>query len=160
MALKFALGGFVVAVLIAALFYKQRGDHLEPTGSILKLRSIAADEQRSIVVLDLRIQNDSDIAMVVRDLSLIAETKDGQELNGTLISATDTKQLFQYYPIMGEIYNDPLTSGSRIAPHQAADFMLAGRLDIPEPELANRRKLAVVVQDRSMLNFTLLEKHR
>ena len=160
MAVKIGLGAAVVALFIAVLFYVKRGDHLEPTGSILKVRSIAADEQRSIVVLDLRIQNDSDIALVVRDLTLTAETADGQEVKGAVISAVDTKQVFQYYPSLGEIYNEPILQGSRIAPRQAADFMLAGRLDMSEQQFAARRKLSVTVQDRSILTFTLLEKHK
>ena len=157
---KFAIGLAIVAVLIAVVFFKQRGDHLEPTGSILKVRSIASDEQHSIVVLELRIQNDSDVAMRVRDLSMKVEMKDGHEMPGVLISKPDTKQLFTYYPALGEIYNQSLVRDTKIGAHETADFMLAGRIDLPESQLAERRTISVAVQDRTMSNVTLVEKGR
>ena len=157
---KFAIGVAIVAVLIAAVFFKQRGDHLEPAGTILKVRSIASDEQHSIVVLELRIQNDSDVAMRVRDVLMNVKMKDGQEMPGAIISNSDTKQLFTYYPALGEIYNPTLVRDIKISAHQTADFMLAGRIDLPEPQLSERRTISVTVQDRTMSSVTLVEKRR
>ncbi len=158
--LAWAGGLAVVAVLIASVFYAQRGDHLAPNGNILRVRSVAADPQRSIAVLDLRIQNNSNVAVEVRNLEANMELKDGRGVEGVLIASSDAKQLFQYYPALGELYNEPLVSGSRVPAHQSLDRTLAARFDVPEQEFDSRRKLGVAVQDRSMLKFELLEKRR
>lgn len=158
--LAWAGGLAVVAILIGSVFYAQRGDHLAPNGKILRVRSIAADPQRSIAVLDLRIQNDSDVVAEVRNLEANMELKDGRVVEGVLIASSDAKQLFQYYPALGELYNEPLVRGSRVPAHQSVDWTLAARFDVPEQDFDSRRKLDVAVQDRSLLKFELLEKRR
>jgi hypothetical protein len=150
--------GVVAAAALFLVFLAWRGgDRLEPTGNILKVRSIAADEQHAIIVLDLRIVNTSNVALEVRQVSLSAEIG-SQVLEGKLVSGVDTPQLFTYYPALGEAYNPPLIAGSRIAPHETKDFMLAARLDTPEQQIGNRQKLTVSVQDRSGVTVQLLEK--
>ncbi len=150
----------VAALLFGGVMYWRGSDQVAPAGQILKVRSVAADDQRSLVVLDVRIANNSDVALEARQVTLKLETKDGNHLEGTLVSGVDSRQLFSYYPALGEAYNEPLIAGSRIPPHKSVDFMVAARLDIPEPELSSRRKLSLLVQDRSGAVAELLEKRR
>jgi len=148
------------ALLIGGVLAWRGGDRLDPTGQILKLRSAPVDDQRCLIVLDLRLTNGSNIALEIREVSLSVQNKEGATLQGTLVSGVDSKSLFTYYPVLGEAYNPPLIANTRIAPHQTVDLMLAARLDMPESELASRRKLSVMAQDRSGINIELLEKRR
>lgn len=152
--------GMVGASALFLVFLAWRGgDRLEPAGNILKVRSIAADEQRSIVVLDLRIVNTSNVALEVRQVSVSTEVG-GQTLEGKLVSGVDTPQLFTYYPALGEAYNPPLIAGSRIAPHETKDLMLAARFDTPDQQIGSRQRLTVIVQDRSGVSVQLREKQK
>ena len=148
----------LLLLLVAGIFYKQRGDHLEPTGKILKIRSVAADENHTVAVLELRIQNDSDVTAVVRDLVITIAPKGGNEMKGAVVSASGMKQVFEYYKELGELYNEPLVSGSRIPARQSVDWSVAARFDIPQSEFERRGSLALTVQDRSLLKFTVSEK--
>lgn len=148
----------LLLLLVAGIFYKQRGDHLEPIGKILKVRSVPADENHTVAVLDLRIQNDSDVPLVIRDLFITIAPKGGDDLKGAVVSASGTKQVFEYYKDLGELYNEPLVSGSRIQAHQSADWSVVARFDVPQSEFDRRGSLALTVQDRSLLKFTISEK--
>jgi len=157
-----ALGGglAIAALLFGGVVYWRGTDQVAPAGQILKVRSVPADEQHSLVVLDLRIANNSDVALEARQITIVLATKDGTKLKGTLVSGVDSKQLFSYYPALGEAYNEPLIAGSRISPHGTADFMLAARVDVPEQDLSARRELSVSVQDRTGAVAELLEKRK
>ncbi len=155
------VAGLAVAVLIIGGVLSWRsGDRLEPTGQILKLRSAPVDEQHCLVVLDLRLINGSNIALEIREVSVSLEDKDGVKFPGTLVSGVDTKSLFSYYPVLGEAFNAPLIANTRINPHQTVDLMLAARLDLSESDLASRRKLSVLAQDRSGATVELVEKRK
>ena len=153
--------GLALAVLIVGGVLTWRGgDRLEPVGQILKLRSAPVDEQHCLIVLDLRLTNGSNIALEIREVSVSLENKDGVKFPGTLVSGVDTQSLFSYYPVLGEAYNPPLIANTRIPPHQSLDLMLAARLDLPESDLASRRKLSVIAQDRSGVTVELVEKRK
>jgi hypothetical protein len=55
--------------------------------------------------------------------------------------------LFQYYPLLGQKYNDTLKMRDRIAPRQTLDRMIAARFEIPQDQLDKRKRLAVRVED-------------
>ncbi len=155
------VAGLALAVLIVGGVLTWRGgDRLEPVGQILKLRSAPVDEQHCLIVLDLRLTNGSNIALEIREVSVSLENKDGVKFPGTLVSGVDTQSLFSYYPVLGEAYNPPLIANTRIPPHQSLDLMLAARLDLPESDLASRRKLSVIAQDRSGVTVELVEKRK
>ncbi len=159
--------GFVLAIagaaallvlLVTGIFHLQRGDHLEPAGKILKVRSVAADDNDTVAVLDVRIKNDSDVTVVVRDLVITVSPKGGDELPGSVVSASGTKQVFEYYKELGELYNPPLVAQSSIPARRSADWAVAVRFHIPQSEFERRGSLALTVQDRSLLKFTISEK--
>lgn len=145
--IAFASGLLVVALAIGAVFYAKKGTHLEPRGSILKVRTQAIDDQNSVAVLEVRLVNDSDVQMIVRQVEVNLETKEGHELPGAIVAASDAKSIFKYYPRLGEQYNEPLMAQDRLRPHETVDRMLAVRFEAPEASLQERKKLTVRVQD-------------
>ncbi len=148
----------LAAALIGGVLGWRSGDKLQPTGRILKVRSAPIDEQHCLVVMDLRLTNDSNIALEIQQTSVSVEPKEGGASQGSIVSGVDTRSLFTYYPVLGEAYNNPLIANTRIGPKQTLDFMLAARLDLPETSLAERRNLSVTARDRSGVTVELLEK--
>ncbi len=125
----------------------QRGAHIEPTGKILKVRTLALDEGSSIAVVDFRVVNSSDYTVVVREVAVTVDESNGTSADGTVVSEMDARRLFQYYPVLGPKYNDSLIIRDRIKPHESLDRMIAARFEMPVARLDARKKLRLRVVD-------------
>jgi len=142
-----ALGVGGIMILIGVVLYVQRGAHLELKGSIQKVRTLALPDSSTVVVIDFRFLNAADYSFIVRKVDVFLETAGGQTLEGAVVSEADARQLFTYYPLLGQKYNDTLLMRTRIAPHQSLDRMVAVRFEIPEEQVQQRKALRVRVED-------------
>jgi hypothetical protein len=141
------IGLIVVAIAIVWIFYIQRGAHVELTGSILKVRTLALDEQSSAIILDFRVLNPSDYPFIVRKTSVYLTDPGGQTIEGEPISDVDANRLFQYFPMLGQKFNESLVDRTRISAHQSMDRMLAVRFDLPEALLKSRKGLRLRIEE-------------
>lgn len=142
-----AIGVALAAGLVGFVLFFNRGAHLELKGSIQKVRTLAADENSSIAVADFRFVNGASYPFVVRDVTVSIEDKNGKKIDGAVVSESDARRLFEYYPILGQKFNETLMSRQRIAARQSMDKMVAARFEIPEPQLQARKKLIIRVED-------------
>jgi len=142
-----AIGLLVVAAGIGGMFYVQRGAHIELKGSILKARTQAMDDNSSVAVIDFRFVNPSNYPFWVKQVDVTIEDKDGKTLEGSLVSELDARRLFQYYPQLGQKFNDSLVMRDKIAGRQSLDRMIAARFEVPESALESRRKLVIRIVD-------------
>lgn len=145
--IAFAAGLLITAIVIGGVFYARQGKHLVPRGSVLKVRTQAIDDNNSLAVLEIRLVNDSDENMVVRDIEAIVQTKDGQNLPGAAVAASDAKTIFKYYPQLGEQFNEPLKEQDRVLAHQTVDRMLVARFQASGATMQDRKKITVRVTD-------------
>ena len=53
----FGIGVVAIAIAVSAVFYMQRGAHIELKGAVLKVRTAAMDENSSVAVVDFRFAN-------------------------------------------------------------------------------------------------------
>jgi hypothetical protein len=143
----FGVGVAVIAIAVAAILYMQRGAHIEPAGKILKVRTLAFDENSSAAVIDFRVVNSSDYTIVVRDVTVTLEEPGGAAFDGAVVSEMDAKRLFQYYPILGQKYSDSLVIRDHIKPHETMDRMIAVRFEMPLARLDARKRLKVGIED-------------
>lgn len=140
-------GVLIVGVFVAAVVYLQWGAHVELKGSILKVRTAAADENSSIAVLDFRFVNPSDYPFIVRRVDVYLEDVSGRVHEGSVASEADAKRLFEALPLLGQKYNESLLIRTRVSPRQSMDRMIAARFEVPEAQLASRKRLWVRVED-------------
>lgn len=145
--IMFAVGVVVVGAAIFFLVYGNRGSHLELKLSILKVRTGALSDQDCIAVLDMRLENPSDVPFVVREVEVTLNKQDGSTATAAMIAKTDLHQLFQYNRFLGDQYNDSLTIKDKIPPHSTVDRMVAARFDVPNKDLENAKNLHVSIQD-------------
>jgi hypothetical protein len=145
LAKPFAVGLVLVVIVVGAVLFFKRG--IDPTGAILKVRTQALDESSSIAVVDFRVENTSDTGLVIRNVSVSLEAKDGKKYPGASVSEGDAQSLFKYYPVLGQKFNDTLRVRDKIAAHQTVDRMIAARFEVPESQLAERARLIVRVED-------------
>ncbi len=141
------MGLVVIAIAVVWIFYMQRGAHIEPAGKILKVRTLALDENSSIAVVDFRVVNSSDYTVIVREVAVSLDQPNGTDSDGTVVSEMDARRLFQYYPVLGQKYNDSLIIRDRIKPHETLDRMIAARFEIPVAQLDKRKRLKLRVVD-------------
>ncbi|HZT30101.1 MAG TPA: hypothetical protein VFA33_09475 [Bryobacteraceae bacterium] len=147
LATTFGIGVGVVVVAVCAILYIQRGSHIELKGSILKVRTQALDENNSVAVVDFRFANPSDFPFVVRSVTVSVEGAGGQVYQGADVSEVDAKRLFQYYPLLGQKFNDSLLMRDRIPPRHTEDRMIAARFEIPVKQLDARKSLSIRIED-------------
>ncbi len=146
--LKYSLVGLAIVVAgVAAVLWWTRGAHVHLEGRIGRVRLQPMDERATVAVVDFRATNASDYPFVVRDIKLYLERADGTRVEGMAIAEIDVQRLFQYYPLLGQRYNDTLRMRDRIEPRQTVDRMVAARFEFPEAELERRRRFIVWVQD-------------
>jgi hypothetical protein len=156
----FGIGLGVVAILMAVILLWQRSAQLEMSGSILKVRTLALDDRSAAAILDFRVANPSNYTVVVRRADVALVDQSGNTLEGAAISEIDARGLFQYFPALGQKYNDSLVVRSKIGPHQTLDRMLAVRFEVSEKQLRARQRLRIHVEDLNGPSVDLVENPR
>jgi len=146
--LGFVLVGLaLVGAAVAWVYYAQRGAHLVLQGSVSKVRTVATDENGSVAIVDFRFVNVADYRWVIRKVDVSVTDARGRTVPGSTVSEVDAARLFEYFPLLGQKYNDSLIARARLEPHQTIDRMIAARFDIPEAELQTRKNLRIRIED-------------
>jgi len=141
--------GLVATLLIAGfVLFLKRGDRLAPQGSVLKERSIDLNENAALLLLDIRVINDSDVVMTVNHIKMVVETADGQ-LTGHTLGKSDLGATFGYFPLLGEKFNPALASDDEIPPRSKVDRMIAASFDAPLAIVDARKSVTVTIDDRT-----------
>ena len=146
-AIFFGVGVAVIAIAVVLILSSTKGSHLVINGKILKVRTGALSDNDSIAVMDLRMENPSNLAFVVRQVEVTLEQKDGTMTEGLVVAKGDLKQLFQFNRFLGDQYNDSLTIKDQIAAHATVDRMVAARFDVKNQDLESAKAIHVSIQD-------------
>jgi hypothetical protein len=150
----FGVGVVIIASAVFAILYSHKGNHLELTGKVLKVRTGALSEADSIAVLDVRLTNVSDVPFEVRQVQVILTKADGATSDAALIAKMDLHQVFQFNRFLGDQYNDSLSIKDVIPPHGTVDRMVAARFDVPNKDLEASKSMLLSIQD---MHGTLFE---
>lgn len=146
-AIPVLIGLAFVGALIGFTLWKQKGAHMELRGKILNVRTFGPTNDSSLAILDFRFANPSDYDFVVRDVRVILKKKDGTEVEGHHVAEADIKRVFEYYPQIGQKFNESLVAREKIKPKESLDRMVASRFDLPESELLNRQAFIIRVTE-------------
>lgn len=141
------IGLVVVAIMVASVLWIQRGAHVELTGSIQKIRTMSPEPTSTVAIIDFRVHNPSDYRFIVGNAQAFVTAPDGEEVEGQVVSDVDTRQLFEYFPLLGQRYNDSLVMRTSISPKQTADRMLAVRFEMPEGAFQQRKQLRLHIDE-------------
>jgi hypothetical protein len=145
--LMFAVGIGLMAVLVSGILFMQRGARIGLTGKFLKVRTAALDENSTVVVVDFRVNNPSDVLFVVHTVSLLMEDNDGKTYDGIVSSEVDAKRLFEGLPLLGQKFNDTLVMRDRIPGRSTTDRMVAVRYEAPEARIQARKRFLLRIKD-------------
>jgi hypothetical protein len=141
--------GIAIAIVAAGLIslYYFDPSRAVVNGSVLKVRSQAVDDSSCLVVVDFRFINNSNSVVQVRSVGVAITDQAGKAIEGEPLSDMDAERLMQYFPMLGQKYNQTLLMRTKIEPHQSMDRMIAARFAIPESQFAARKKLMVRIED-------------
>ena len=148
----------VVAIALGFLLIGTKGNHLELTGTILKVRVMPLSPVASLVIVDFRVSNPSDVPFVMKDASLTLDPASGTTLDGMTVAKSDIENVFKYNPILGPKFNDVLGIKDKIAPHQRLDRMVGARFEIPESQAEDRKAIHLHIEDLDGVSADLVEK--
>ena len=142
------LGLAVVGGLVFTMLTATQGAHLRLEGKILKVRVLALPgSAASIVIVDFRVTNPSNVPFVVNAVTLHLQPATGDAADGATISKNDIENIFRYQKLLGPKYNDTLSLQDRIAPHKTADLMAGARFELPESAVNGRKSIRVRIED-------------
>jgi len=143
-----ALGLAVAGGLVFTLLTATKGAHLRLEGKILKVRVLAlAGSGASVVVVDFRATNPSDVPFITNAVSLRLEPATGDAIDGRTASKTDLENIFHYEKLIGPKYNPVLSLQDRIPPHQTVDLMAGARFELPETAINARKTIRLRLED-------------
>lgn len=147
--LLFVLCGLlVVAALVGGFLYYTRGNHLELTGKITKVRTLALDENSSLMIVDFHLENPSDVQFVVRNALPQVTMADGSQPEAQHIADSDIARFFEYYQDkIGPRQHPTLITKEKVPAHKSEDKMVAAGFKVPEEVLKNRKSLALRLED-------------
>jgi hypothetical protein len=138
----------VVGGLIFTMLTATQGAHLRLEGKILKVRVLALPgSAASIVVVDFRVTNPSNVPFVVNSVTLHLEPAKGDASDGNTISKSDIDNMFRYEKLLGPKYNDTLSLQDRIPAHKTADLMTGARFELPESAMNGRKSIRLRIED-------------
>jgi hypothetical protein len=145
-AITFAVAIALIGGLIWLGFANTKGNHLAPTGSIGKVRTIAAGDDVTFMVIDFKVKNDSDRDMIVHSIEASVDTAAGP-IMGSGVADSDIKSAFQSYPLLGDQYNPVLKERDKVPAHQEVDRMVGIRFDVPAQKIEARKRVVLVLDD-------------
>jgi hypothetical protein len=152
------VGVAIVGTALGLLLIGTKGNHLELNGSILKVRVLPLSPVASLVVVDFRVSNPSDVPFVMKGATLTLEPSTGATLDGMTVAKSDIENVFKYNPILGPKFNDVLGIKDRIDPHQRLDRMVGARFEIPESQAEERKAIHLHVEEMNGVTADLVEK--
>lgn len=142
------VGGLLGATLVAgAILFYNRGAKPTIEGVITDVRTLGMERNASVAIVNFDARNTSDNLLIIHDRFLeIVDAKDNR-LIGTTVSGVDLKGLFEYFPILGGMKDEPLLRRIEVEPGEEIRGLLAARFEIPKHDLDLRKQIIMRVVD-------------
>lgn len=146
------LGGLVVA--LAFIGYNWRATP-RLAGEITEVRTLGMDAAGSVAIVNFEATNNSNYELWINRRQMTLIDAEGEELEGRILSVFDIQQLFEYFPALGGMGDEPLTDDQPLAPGESVRGLAAARFEIPKHELDMRREIAFHTLDNRHRKTTI-----
>lgn len=158
-----AFFGVAMALLgLAAWFsYSATSDtRLQVSGEVLKVRSLALTPESTLIILDYRLKNDSDVTFVLKEDTILWTDVDGKEHEATHVTRPDMDRILQYTQQAGPKYNEMFVVREKLTGKAMIDRMSAASIAVSEADFAKRKSIKLRLADVDGSTFELLERKR
>ncbi len=152
------LAGLVVVALIAGgAFYIQWDAHMELKGRVMKVRTLNAVEEATLMVVDCRLENTAGSTYTVGEIQAEIEDAKGQKTEGSLIAEVDADRVFAGYPAFGQRYNPNLKVRDKLPAHATLDRQFSVQFSLPAAQVAARKRLILTVRELDGIVSQIIE---
>ena len=143
-----ALGLLCVAGYLGFFMNATKDSRLRLEGKILGVHvSGLSGSAATIVALDVRITNTSDVPFVAGSATIRVEPAAGEPMEAVTMGRPDLEQMFQYLPELGPKVNPFLGAQDRIAGRQALVRTLGARINVLPDVIQSRKGLVLRLED-------------
>ena len=142
------VGGLLGAVVVTALIiaYNWRATpRLE--GQITEVRTLGMDASSSVAIVNFEASNSSSYELSINRREMAIVDQAGNPREGRILSVFDIRQLFQYFPALGGMRDEPLIDNKHLAPGESVRGLVAARFEIPKHELDMRQEIVMRTMD-------------
>jgi hypothetical protein len=141
------IGLAIVAIVVAITWVGSSGSHLELKGHILKVRTFQMSPNATLVIVDFRVSNPSNVGFMVKNVEVDLTPASGDAATGMSISKPDVENVFKYEKFLGPKFNDVLSIRDKIDPHQQVDRMVGARFEMSEAAVEARKSIRLKIED-------------
>lgn len=150
-------GVAVLAILLGGAFYIQWDAHMLLDGRVMKVRTLNAVPEATIVVIDARLNNTSGYIYIVGETKVEIEDSKGNKTEGTQIAEMDADRLFEGYPALGQRFNPNLKIRDKLPAHATADRQFSVHFPMTAAAVAARKRFIVTVRELDGLESQIVE---
>lgn len=147
----------VVGLLLAGSFYIQWDAHMELTGRVMKVRTLNAVDEATIVLLDCRLVNTAGSTYTVGETKVELEDAKGTKIEGDAIAEMDADRVFEGYPSLGGRLNPSLKARDKLPAHATMDRQFSVHFPLRASAVAARKRLIVSVRELDGLESQFAE---
>ena len=146
-----------LGLLLAGAFYLQWDAHMALDGRVMKVRTLNAVDEATIVLVDCRLVNRAGSTYVVGETKVELEDAKGTKIEGDAIAEMDADRLFEGYPALGERLNPNLKARDRLPAHATVDRQFSVHFPLRASEVAARKRLIMTVGELDGLQSQFVE---
>jgi hypothetical protein len=151
------VGLVAVGIAVAAIWTGTKGAHLDLTGKIVRVRSIPLQGETSLVVVDFRVTNPSEVPLVIREVSLKMEFYGKQPVGGIEVSKSDVDTMFTEFPSIGPKYSDVLAPPETVEPGKTIYRMAEATFGMSQAAIEVRKAVILHIEDVDGAGFDIVE---
>jgi hypothetical protein len=152
----FAIGLVAVAIVASMSWETTKGAHLELDAKILHVRTVPASPKATIVVVDFRETNPSDVSFEVKNIEMKLDGVTDEP--GAIIAKADLNNIFEYMKQIGPKFNEAQSMGDMVRPHTNVDRMVAARFEVSEDKVESRKAVRIKIEDMDRTTVEMVEK--
>ncbi|MBY0503216.1 MAG: hypothetical protein K2X03_04875 [Bryobacteraceae bacterium] len=147
----------VLALLLGIAFYIQWDAHMALEGRVMKVRTLNAVDEATIVVLDARLNNTAGSTYIVGDIKVEVEDAKGGKTEGIAVAEMDADRVFASYPALGQRFNPNLKVRDKLPAKSTVDRQFSVQFPLRGAAVAARKRLIVTVRELDGLESQIAE---
>ena len=131
---------------LGALFFTS-GPQPRLEGEITEIRTLSVEPEAAVALVNFRAENVTPNNFVAHERRLELIDAKGQSHRGTTVNTIDVKDLFEYFPELGGMKDEPFGAKTEIPSGEMVRGLVAARFEVSKEALDNRQALLIHVTD-------------